>query len=332
MLISVITAVYNDEDYLQECIDSILNQTYKDFEYIIVNDGSTDSTSQILDTIADPRVRVVHLEKNQGVSFARNVAIGLAKGDWIAIQDADDISLPNRLEEQIKYVKMNSDIVAVFSMIECISGNIPVDENNLKEIERYHNGIISSEQIMNARFEGCPVCVGTALASKKVLVECGGYDTTLGIGEDYDLFVMRMFEVGQLEVVPKVLYQRRIDPYSVSHTDILKTQIQVNIVSLRGIRKICYSMLEYTPALIVIGTSDSCENFKGNVAPFVDFTVREYCQNGAVFKNIKQLFNEKQIDGIVILDGYDTYHLLASLTRIRGIEFNKNLFVLWNEV
>ncbi|MEY8348451.1 hypothetical protein AALF16_09095 [Bacillus cereus] len=84
---------------------------------------------------------------------------------------------------------------------------------------------------MNTRLRSCPVCVGTALTSKKVLVECGGYDTTLGIGENYDLFIMRMFEVGQLEVVPKVLYQRRVDPHSVSHTDTLKTKIQINIVS-----------------------------------------------------------------------------------------------------
>ncbi|WP_408010794.1 glycosyltransferase family 2 protein [Pseudalkalibacillus sp. A8] len=132
MQISVVMAVYNGKLYVQQAIDSILQQTYRDFEFIIVNDGSTDKTIEILNDIQDPRVRLIHLPQNGGAASALNMGIQNAKGKWIAIQDADDLSCPTRLEDQISYVEEHLGIAAVGTLKKCISGKTEVPERRLR--------------------------------------------------------------------------------------------------------------------------------------------------------------------------------------------------------
>lgn len=101
--VSVILPVYNGEAYLREAVDSILGQTYADFELIVIDDGSRDGTAAVLDAVRDPRVRVVH-QDNMGLALTLNKGIGLARGEYIARQDADDISRPERLARQVDYL------------------------------------------------------------------------------------------------------------------------------------------------------------------------------------------------------------------------------------
>lgn len=104
--ISVVMSVYNSEAYLSEAIESIINQTYGDFEFIIVNDGSTDLSLEIIEKYAslDNRIRVVSRE-NHGLAYSLNESIRLARGEWIARMDSDDISLPSRFENQLLYIR-----------------------------------------------------------------------------------------------------------------------------------------------------------------------------------------------------------------------------------
>jgi len=104
--------VYNGENYLKEAIDSILNQTFSDFEFIVVNDGSRDSTSMILNTYAklDNRIRIIINEKNLGIAKSLNIGLNLSRGNFIARQDADDISAQRRLKIQIDYLKKHPQI------------------------------------------------------------------------------------------------------------------------------------------------------------------------------------------------------------------------------
>ena len=109
--ISIVMPVYNCERYIQQAIDSILNQTYDDFELIIVDDGSTDKTSEIIQNVRDKRICLVKNTKNRGIIASLNNGIKLSTGKYIARMDADDISLPTRLERQIDHLtKTNSDI------------------------------------------------------------------------------------------------------------------------------------------------------------------------------------------------------------------------------
>lgn len=130
--VSVLMSVYNCESYLQEAVDSILNQSFGDFEFIIVDDGSTDRTKEILGSYKDPRiVRLVH-EHNKGLIPALNYGLSAAQGKLIARQDADDVSLANRLEKQVKLFEANP------SLVLCGSSYYDIDEQgNITDFHKY---------------------------------------------------------------------------------------------------------------------------------------------------------------------------------------------------
>ena len=102
-LVSVLFPVYNGEVYLEEAIHSILDQNYDNFEIIIINDGSIDDSSAVIQNFSDSRIRFYENRTNQGLAFTLNRAINLSKGDYLARQDQDDISLPERFEKQVKF-------------------------------------------------------------------------------------------------------------------------------------------------------------------------------------------------------------------------------------
>ena len=111
-ILSVIMPVFNGERYLTDSINSILNQSFKNFEFIIINDCSTDKTNDILNEYKslDSRVLVINNIKNKGIAYSLNEAIKISKSDLIVRMDADDISLPNRLKKQLDYMNQNPDI------------------------------------------------------------------------------------------------------------------------------------------------------------------------------------------------------------------------------
>tara|TARA_Y100000758_G_C15715118_1_gene298713 strand:+ start:62 stop:490 length:429 start_codon:yes stop_codon:yes gene_type:complete len=119
--VSVVTSVYNGEAYVEECIDSILNQTFQDFEYIILNNGSTDRTAEILNHYTDSRIHIIHQE-NLGISRSLNKGINLSKSELIARLDADDYALPQRLEKQIAFMEQHPKVVLCGSRFKELVG------------------------------------------------------------------------------------------------------------------------------------------------------------------------------------------------------------------
>lgn len=114
-LVSVVMPVYNSERFVAEAVDSILQQTLTDFEFLIVDDGSTDGSLGIIQDYAerDPRIRITQHSENRGVAAARNTGIARASGKYVAVMDSDDVSLPQRIEKQVTYLEAHSDIGAV---------------------------------------------------------------------------------------------------------------------------------------------------------------------------------------------------------------------------
>lgn len=110
--VSVVMAVYNGEKYLREALDSILAQTFTDFEFIIVNDGSTDATSQIIEEFDDDRIRLIQNQLNIGLTLSLNRGLEVATGEYIARMDCDDISLPVRLAKQVAFMDANQQVGA----------------------------------------------------------------------------------------------------------------------------------------------------------------------------------------------------------------------------
>lgn len=117
--VSALLPIYNtQEEHLKECINSILNQTFKDFELIILNDGSTNNVEEVIKQYNDSRIRYYKNEVNEGITKVRNELLQLAKGEFIAIVDHDDISLPERFEKEYEFLKSNIDISIVSGWIE----------------------------------------------------------------------------------------------------------------------------------------------------------------------------------------------------------------------
>ena len=130
-LITVLMTTYNREMYVRESIRSVLDQTYTNIQFIIINDGSTDSTAEILDNINDNRVQVIHLPENRHISYATNAGYDHIRGDYVAVMDSDDIWKADKLEKQLEYMKAHPEHEACFTW-----GDI-IDENGADQNAKY---------------------------------------------------------------------------------------------------------------------------------------------------------------------------------------------------
>jgi len=217
-LISVIMPVYNAGIYLSDAIESILNQTYENFEFIIVNDGSTDESLKTINHYKDLDKRIVVISRrNYGLVYSLNEAISISKGDFIARMDGDDISLPHRLEHQLSWMQtMNHDVCG--SWIKLITGK--------KEIKKEYP--ISTESVRLDTLFGTPVAHGSVLMTKK-FTQTFSYLEEWNKAEDYDLWVRAIQAGYQISNVPQFLYKYRLHENQIST---LSQSIQGNLTDL----------------------------------------------------------------------------------------------------
>jgi glycosyltransferase involved in cell wall biosynthesis len=208
--VSVVMSVFNGERFLAEAIESILNQTFRDFEFIIIDDGSTDETPGILVSYqkADPRVAVLH-QVNKGQVPSLNSGCGLARGRYIARIDADDVALPERLERQIAYLEQNPQIALLGSSI-----------SNIDEMGRHLStwALPTGDKEIKERLFGLqdiPFCHVTLVFRTEAFRAVNGYRTAFAPAEDYDLW-LRMAERWQLSNLPEPLVKVRRRAQSLS--------------------------------------------------------------------------------------------------------------------
>ncbi|NQT20569.1 MAG: glycosyltransferase [Planctomycetes bacterium] len=210
--VSAIMTVYNAERYVAEAAESILAQTFTDFEFIIVDDGSTDKSLEILQRHAeqDGRIRLVS-RPNTGIIGALNDGLALARSEFIARMDADDISLPERFSKQLGYLSAHPSCIAVGSRALMID----IDGAPICEIceEAKHEGI---DAIRLARQSGA-LLHAAAMIRRETLKAVGGYREEFLHAEDYDLF-LRLAEVGRLANLPEVLFKYRQHLASICYT------------------------------------------------------------------------------------------------------------------
>lgn len=169
--VTVLMSVYNGERYLSECIESILNQSFTNFEFLIINDGSNDSTVKIINSYNDPRIRLVHNKKNIGLTKSLNKGIKLASCKYIARMDADDISLPHRLETQLKYFDDDASLT-------CCGCKFRVIDENGHFIWRIYptvsDKLIGWELLSWHLLFGNEVAHGSVIIKKEALIGLGG--------------------------------------------------------------------------------------------------------------------------------------------------------------
>jgi len=184
--ISVVLPFFNAEKTLERAIKSILNQTYVNFEFILVNNNSTDKSIEIVQKYLklDNRIKLIH-EKKQGVVFASNKGMQCAKGQFIARMDADDESLPERLEKQIEFLENNIEIDAVGTLVK-YSGKY--ENLGLHKFVEYTNTVITPKQISDKRFSEL-VVINPSIMFRKSSLEKYGHYKYGDFPEDYELFL-----------------------------------------------------------------------------------------------------------------------------------------------
>lgn len=179
-LVSVVMPTYNDGLYLSEAIVSVLNQTYRNFEFIIVDDGSTDNTEQVADAYTDSRIRYLKNERNRGNTFTRNRGMAEARGEYVAIMDSDDIMHPERLYRQISYLQEHKEIDFVGCTVVRFSG---------KEWHYYQYFPHDPGYIRTAfRFRSIMLQPSITFRRESLLKHGLRYDESYPVGGDYRLF------------------------------------------------------------------------------------------------------------------------------------------------
>lgn len=198
--VSVLMPVFNSEVYLSEAIDSILNQTFEDFEFIIIDDGSNDRSQEIVRSYSDPRIRFYVNKQNMGVAATLNRGLELATGEYIARMDSDDISLPNRFKEQVDFLNRHQSVGVIGSNIEVFGENLVTTTRNFPQ----NSQKLKAELLFSSCFAHPAVMIRRKCLIQYKLKYSPEYN---GI-EDYVLW-WRMAEVTELGSVNRVLLRYR---------------------------------------------------------------------------------------------------------------------------
>ncbi len=210
--VSALMPVYNAEPYLAEAVESILGQTFADFEFLIVDDGSTDRSRTILERYAarDGRIRLTS-RPNTGHTVAMNELLGLARGEFVARMDADDVALPQRLARQVDYLRVHRDVVCVGTAVHFIDAAG-------RYLRDGHPGM-DHEAIQQRALAGdCPLNHPSVMMRRAAVQAVGGYHPEFEPAEDLDLW-LRLGEVGRLTNLPEVLmkYRQHARSFSEQH-------------------------------------------------------------------------------------------------------------------
>jgi hypothetical protein len=231
-VISVVMPTYNGERFLRPAIESILNQTFRDFELIVVDDGSTDRTPRILAELKDNRLIVLTNDRNQGIAVATNRGLAAARGEYVALQDHDDISLPHRFKTQLDFLKSHPDIALVGSAA------ILIDENSVP----YAEFPLPCEEIdikWRLLFFGDALHYTSVMVWRSAMQEIGGYgeDPAFRYSEVYDPFSRLAVRYRMANLPDKlVLWRRHSGATSIQHAQ--AQALSGDVISLHGISMI----------------------------------------------------------------------------------------------
>lgn len=242
-MVSIVMAVYNGERHLRKSIESVLNQTYRNFEFIIVNDGSTDSTQAILHdySVKDSRIVIINNE-HKGIPYSANLGVSLANGDFVARIDHDDIWMPHKLEHQVNFLKSNPDIALLGSSV------IPVDING--EVDNRFSRLFNNRQEFDSKrfratiLRNCLICHSSSIYRKDAFNALGGYNTSFNTSLDYELWT-------RLASKYKCFIDREpLAYYRIWHGNISETKKKAQLINSLRVRLRGLVILGFWPANI----------------------------------------------------------------------------------
>ncbi|MGR3292444.1 MAG: glycosyltransferase [Candidatus Scalindua sp.] len=266
--ISVVMSVYNGEKYLREAVESILNQTFSDFEFLIMDDCSIDGTPKILNDYQqkDKRIKVIKNDRNMGLTRSLNMAIKQSSGNYIARMDADDIAIKERLEKQVDFMERNPDVVLLGT--------------SFYEIDKHGKELscklfpTTDRDIRKMLIKFNPFCHASVVMRHSAFDKVGMYDESILKTQDYDLW-FRLASVGKVANLSDILMRRRYDDNNISiaqGNEQLKWAVRIR---KNAIKKGYYSTASYLylirPSIALI------------TPPFLRMIIRKYILKNKIY-------------------------------------------------
>ena len=234
--LTVLMCVYNGSQYLREAVESILSQTWQDFEFLIVDDGSTEPVRDLIESFRDPRIRFVSQE-NMGLTRALNRGVALAWESDIARMDADDVSDPERLELQLNEFRARSALDLVGAFVRIID-----DRGNLLESQELITDPV--HRLWRLQFHNVYVH-GSIVFRRRAVLEAGSYDLSFTCAQDYDLWT-RMSGTLNTAIIPRFLYSHRVRSGG-EQVSVARSELQIENALRVSNRNLMASHRQLTP-------------------------------------------------------------------------------------
>ena len=206
--VAVVMTVFNGEKYLNESLQSLLRQDLENWELIVIDNGSTDSTSKILQNYSDPRIRIIYLNDHIGRTPALNLAVKNASTEYLAVLDADDLSHPLRLKRQVEYLDSYQDVGLVGTWTEFI--------DEMGSVVSYKKGPTSHQEIVQVMATRNPIVHSSVMFRRALMGLVGGYDETLAYAQDFGM-LLEFARISRIEIIPEILCSWRISNNSVTY-------------------------------------------------------------------------------------------------------------------
>lgn len=246
-VVTVLMAVFNTETHLREAIESILNQTFKDLEFLIYNDGSSDGTADIVRSYSDPRIVFIDYTSNRGVSLNMNEGIAKARGRYIARMDGDDVAYPERLALQVAYLEAHPEVGLCGAAVRYIGAS-----DTVVHLPEANEIIQHTLWLRNAFYQPVVVIRTSVLIGHNLR-----YDTRYDPAEDYKLW-SDMSGVTELHNLPQVLLDYRIHPHQISRRQSSKQQNNIDRIRREQMARVGIELLpEHEGAFTLLTREDS---------------------------------------------------------------------------
>lgn len=285
--VSVVMPVYNTKtEYFKEAIESILGQSFQDFELIIVDNGSENYIKDIVKSYKDKKIKYLKIEKNQGPAVARNKGIELAKGEYVAFIDSDDISLPKRLEKQVAFLDNNSEIGCLGTAVEIIGDDSDkMSFNSLREHFEIEYYLV---------FAGCTFCQSSVMVRKAILDKYNiRYRSEWVPAEDYGLYV-DLVDRTKFKILDDILVKYRFYHNNTSHLYNNDQREKSKIIQTFAINKYCKISTKNKDLLshfILEGNLTKTE--LDELANIINDLVRSLCERGCPKKDVMYALKKK---------------------------------------
>lgn len=208
MSLTLLMTTYNCAEYISQAIKSVLKQTYKEYEFLIIDDGSDDNTEEIINSFNDSRIKFIKI-KHSGKSIALNIGLNEAKYELISLCDADDIIHPQKIEKQIVQYKDENDLIFTNTAYFRKNKILFLQEIN-KESKSFYKKIVLHGQLNSS-----------VLMNKNFILKNSGFNQELSAFEDYDLW-LRILNKSNIKIIPELLYYQRLRKNSLSTSDTMK--------------------------------------------------------------------------------------------------------------